>query len=241
MSKYEHGIEVVESSTALTVPLTGNSGLQVVVGTAPVHLTGNVTGKVNTPILCNDFAEAVSNLGYSENFEKYTLCQSMYASFQVFSIAPVIFINVLDPKKHKKENTETTYVVTGSQALVNLEGVLLDSLVVSHNSTELLQGVDYVAEFNSEGHVVISIVEGGAATGAESLTVKSNSLDPDAVTVAVQVNGKLRATVHVPMNSDKETVLAAAMAEERVFSAVEGKTVVKEILVPNKILNLVVR
>ena len=61
------------------------------------------------------------------------------------------------------------------------------------------------------------------------------------VEMAVQVNGKLRATVHVPMNADKETVLAAAMAEERVSSVVEGKTVVKEILVPNKILNLVVR
>ena len=61
------------------------------------------------------------------------------------------------------------------------------------------------------------------------------------VEMAVQVNGKLRATIHVPMNAEKDVVLAAAMAEERVSSVVEGKTVVKEILVPNKILNLVVR
>ncbi|MBE6656217.1 MAG: leucine--tRNA ligase [Ruminococcaceae bacterium] len=61
------------------------------------------------------------------------------------------------------------------------------------------------------------------------------------VEMAVQVNGKLRATVVVPVNSDKDTVIAAAMQEEKVSSMVEGKTVVKEILVPNKILNLVVR
>ena len=61
------------------------------------------------------------------------------------------------------------------------------------------------------------------------------------VEMAVQVNGKLRATIHVPMNAEKDVVLAAAMAEERVSSVVEGKTIVKEILVPNKILNLVVR
>ena len=61
------------------------------------------------------------------------------------------------------------------------------------------------------------------------------------VEMAVQINGKLRATIVVPAGAEKDVVLATAMNEERVSSAVEGKTVVKEILVPNKILNLVVR
>ena len=61
------------------------------------------------------------------------------------------------------------------------------------------------------------------------------------VEMAVQVNGKLRATVTVPVNSEKDAVIAAAMLDTRVSSMVEGKTVVKEILVPNKILNIVVR
>ena len=61
------------------------------------------------------------------------------------------------------------------------------------------------------------------------------------VEMAVQVNGKLRATVVVPVNSDKDAVKEAAMKEERVAASVEGKTVVKEILVPNKIFNIVVK
>ncbi len=61
------------------------------------------------------------------------------------------------------------------------------------------------------------------------------------VTVAVQVNGKLRATVSVPVDADKEAVRAIALAEERVAAMVADKTVVKEILVPNKIFNFVVR
>ena len=61
------------------------------------------------------------------------------------------------------------------------------------------------------------------------------------VEMAVQINGKLRATVTLPVGADKETVLAAVMKEERVASQLEGKTVVKEILVPNKIFNIVVR
>lgn len=189
MSNYEHGIEVLENSTALTVPVTGNAGLQVVVGTAPVHLTGDVTDKVNTPLLCNTYEEAVANLGYSDDFEKYTLCQSMYASFRVFAIAPVIFINVLDPAKHRKENAEASYVVSQNQALVNMEGILLDTLVVSCDSKELEQGTDYVAEFNSEGYVVISLVEGGAGAGANSVNVKCFSVDPEAVTIDDIIGG----------------------------------------------------
>ena len=61
------------------------------------------------------------------------------------------------------------------------------------------------------------------------------------VEVAVQVNGKLRATVYLPLNCPKEDAIAAAKADAKVAAAIEGKTVVKEISVPNKIINIVVK
>ncbi|MBE6668880.1 MAG: leucine--tRNA ligase [Ruminococcaceae bacterium] len=63
----------------------------------------------------------------------------------------------------------------------------------------------------------------------------------DSVEVAVQVNGKLKATVMVPKDAPKEEAIAAAKADERVAAAIDGKTIVKEISVPNKIVNIVVR
>ena len=63
----------------------------------------------------------------------------------------------------------------------------------------------------------------------------------DAVEVAVQVNGKLRATVMLPVNCDKDEAIAIAKADEKVQAAIEGKTIVKEISVPNKIVNIVVK
>ena len=63
----------------------------------------------------------------------------------------------------------------------------------------------------------------------------------DMVELAVQVNGKVRGVISVPAGADKETLLAAAKADEKVASAIEGKTVVKEIVVPGKIVNIVVR
>ena len=61
------------------------------------------------------------------------------------------------------------------------------------------------------------------------------------VEVAVQVNGKLRATVMMPLNSTKDEAIAIAKADARVAAAIEGKTVIKEISVPNKIVNIVVK
>jgi leucyl-tRNA synthetase len=62
----------------------------------------------------------------------------------------------------------------------------------------------------------------------------------DTVTVAVQVNGKLRATVELPRGSDQAAAETAAMADERIQRHVDGGTVRKKIYVPDKLLNLVV-
>ncbi|MBM6925334.1 leucine--tRNA ligase [Pseudoflavonifractor phocaeensis] len=61
------------------------------------------------------------------------------------------------------------------------------------------------------------------------------------VQMAVQVCGKLRATVTVPMDSDEATVVAAAMADPKVQKFTEGKQLVKTILVPNKLVNLIAK
>ncbi|MDO4813407.1 MAG: leucine--tRNA ligase, partial [Eubacteriales bacterium] len=69
----------------------------------------------------------------------------------------------------------------------------------------------------------------------ESKTVAST------VEMAVQVQGKLRGTVVVPMDSDQDTVVAAAKESERVAKAMEGMQIVKVIYVKNKLVNLIVK
>ena len=69
---------------------------------------------------------------------------------------------------------------------------------------------------------------------------ESKTVD-NTVEVAVQVNGKLRATIELPMNCPAPEAIAKAKADERVLPFIEGKTVVKEISVPNRIVNIVVK
>ncbi|MDR3734000.1 MAG: leucine--tRNA ligase [Acidobacteriaceae bacterium] len=63
----------------------------------------------------------------------------------------------------------------------------------------------------------------------------------DEIEIPVQVNGKLVTVIRVPAESDEAAVKAAATADAKVIARAEGKTVVKVIVVPRKLVNLVVK
>ena len=62
----------------------------------------------------------------------------------------------------------------------------------------------------------------------------------ETVTYIFQVNGKLRARLDLPKDTDKEELLRLARANDRVRQFTDGKTVRKEIVVPGKLVNIVV-
>ncbi|MDD6275021.1 MAG: leucine--tRNA ligase [Clostridiaceae bacterium] len=63
----------------------------------------------------------------------------------------------------------------------------------------------------------------------------------DTVELPVQVNGRLRGTVTLPRDVSREDALAAALADDRISAAIAGKEIVKKIVVPGKIINIVVK
>ncbi len=69
----------------------------------------------------------------------------------------------------------------------------------------------------------------------EAKTIDAN------VEMAVQVNGKLKGTINVPVDSDEAAVMEAVKAVEKVQKATEGMSIVKTILVKNKLINLIVK
>lgn len=124
---YQHGVRVLEQPTSLVAPVNGTAGLQVIFGTAPVNLAEDPYSVTNKPIIAYNWGEATSQLGYSGELKEddhflYTLCASMYANFKLANIAPVIFVNVLDPKTHKKDNGETTVDVESMEQPLTTSG-----------------------------------------------------------------------------------------------------------------------
>ena len=61
------------------------------------------------------------------------------------------------------------------------------------------------------------------------------------VTIAVQVGGKLKTTVTVPVDSEQSAVLEVVTADSKIVKLMEGKEIVKVIHVPNKLVNLILK
>ena len=71
-------------------------------------------------------------------------------------------------------------------------------------------------------------------------TADESLLTEDSVTIAVQVNGKVRATITLPQNADKDLTEKTALAHENIKKALDGKDIRKVIVVPNRIVNVVI-
>lgn len=99
MAEITHGISTSRKGTSVSVPQVAESGIIFAVGTAPIQ---TVNGKTNEVIMANSYEEAVKAVGYSDDWEKYGLCELIYTAFQLYQAGPVFFVNVLDPKKHKQ-------------------------------------------------------------------------------------------------------------------------------------------
>ena len=178
-----HGVRASEVPTSIVAPVQTTAGLPVVFGTAPVHLTEDPMAYVNKPVICYSYAEAVAALGYSADWENYSLCEVIYSQFKLYAVAPIIFVNVLDPSKHKKNVSDTTGRAVTDGVLVVTDDVMLASLKVktAEAATPAVLDTDYTAEFDDDGQTVITIIEGGALDGATELYLEYTAIDASLV------------------------------------------------------------
>jgi len=72
-------------------------------------------------------------------------------------------------------------------------------------------------------------------------TYDENKLTDNINKIAIQVNGKLRGTMEVPTNTEKEELIRLAKKLENIEKHISGKEIVKEIVIPNRIVNIVVK
>ena len=63
----------------------------------------------------------------------------------------------------------------------------------------------------------------------------------ETIEIVVQVNGKIKTKLNIPVESEKNAVLDMAKADANVAKAIENMNIIKEIYVPNKLVNLVVK
>lgn len=188
---YKHGVRIQENPTSVPTPVSSEGGVPVIFGTAPINLAADPANATNKLFLCHTFAEAKAAVGYSEDYENYTLCQVMDAFFKAFGVGPIVLCNVLDPATHKAEYTETLTIVAG-QAVSTKKGVMLSGLKVEFEDSPLELDKDYTVELNDEGYVVVTTI----TSGITSVILTGTQIDPSKVTEA-NVIGSYDATTGV--------------------------------------------
>ena len=178
-----HGVRVKEVPTSILTPVNTTAGLPVVFGTAPVHLTADPAKHVNRPVICYSWNEAVAALGYSDNWDAYTLSEVMYAQFKLYGVKPIIFVNVLDPAKHKAEIKDTEGRTVTEGHIVLDDPVLIDSLKVKPSAAAepAANLTDYTAAYDDDGKLVISVTPTGTLKSVDKLYLEYSKIDPSKV------------------------------------------------------------
>lgn len=191
MSDYKHGVYTSEVATSITAPVQVSAGLPVFIGRAPVNLTADPMAYVNKPVLAYTYAEAVTALGYTDDFTNYELCEAMKVLFKLYAVAPVVFINVMDPEKHKTAVPNASISLASGAAVVDKTGVLLTSLKIklTEAGADLVKDTDYTVAFNDDHKPLITALPGGALDGKTTVFVTYDHLDPSKITEADIIGG----------------------------------------------------
>ncbi len=92
------------------------------------------------------------------------------------------------------------------------------------------------------GEEIWSVLGHNDTIAFESWPVYDEALcKDDTIEIVVQINGKVKAKLNIAVDEDKDVVMEMAMADENIKAAVEGKNIVKQIYVPNKLVNIVAK
>ena len=243
------GVHVFEKATSVQTPKVATVGIPFVVGTAPVQSAAK-PAKSNVPVLVTSWDEAVEKLGFSYDWESYTLCEFMYSHLQLFGAQPVIFCNILDPEAMKKAVEAKDYDVTDHKATLPI-GAVAGSIKVkatvdvegTPTEQELKADEDYSILYDRDDTdtyvCIVELLEDGSAYDAETVSVAYSAADPKTATVAdvvdgvAQVDACLTAVGLVPdliaaPGWSHNTVVAAVMATKAaaINGLFKGKAVI---------------
>ncbi len=198
---YEHGITAVENATKVKIPENGTSAIAFIVGAAPVNLLDDPYSAVNVPVLASQRKDADAAIGFSYDWGRcskdrskfmYTLCQAVYAFFNVFAVSPVILVNVLDPAKHVSSVGEETLKVVNGLAKLEITGMLKAETTVHSGETLLEQGKDYILSFDNDGYLDIILED----QSVNEIVVTGRKIDPSLIRTEDIIGGYDSVTGH---------------------------------------------
>jgi phage tail sheath protein FI len=139
----------------------------------------NKSGKsyINRPRIYNRYEDAVAELGFSKDWNKYDLCEHMDAAFVEFGVFPVIYVNVFDPETGATAIAPAQVPLVGGQADTGHE-LIAWSVVVKDSAGTITyeEGADYLLSLSKTNTwIVTRIASGDIASDTAVLTVEGQT------------------------------------------------------------------
>lgn len=190
MAGYLHGIQSTETPAVEPLVLSEN-GIQLVVGAAPIHLIKKPSEAVNKLIICYSLDEVKEKIGYNDDFS-FNINELTFATFELVKVAPVIYVNVLDPEIHFTQKEDEELTLTRSGVALLSKSVLLDSVkVTSEDGTKTYEkDVDYTVSYDGLNVPMLYAVKTSEnLTATSKVKVSYKELDPSQITPSQIVGG----------------------------------------------------
>lgn len=177
-----HGVYVTQQGTSVSTPVVAESGVPFVVGVAPVQ-SAESPAAVGVPVLCASWDEAKEKLGYSDDWDKYSLCEFMYSHFKIFACQPVIFVNVLDPATDKSSVAAADIDVVNHQVKLPIEAIDSAALVVKGAGglgTAYTKDTDYSVFYDGE-YCIVELLSASTHYAETSLNIAYDKVTPASI------------------------------------------------------------
>lgn len=205
LGPFPHGVSWRDVPTSVISPVPAWPGMNVVFGSAPLHLKKDGKKYVNVPRIYNRYEDAVNELGYSTDWETYDICEHMDAVFVEFGMFPVVYVACNDPEEGK------TALVPKVVTLVNGEVDTGEELIawtitvtdgaVAPDTVTYEEGKDYLLTLSKAGTWIITRLATGTIPALDSaLTLGGDQPGNAALTSADIIGG-------IDINTGKKTGL----------------------------------
>lgn len=151
--QFRHGLRTNEIDSGEKSYFSAKAPI-VVLGAAPINM-GDLNC-INQPVLIQNISEATKYFGGVNKIEGFNISEVLYSAFQLFGVAPVICINVLDPKKHSAVETIRSIPVKNGVAKIEKVGIIPTEMQLKKGGTEeAIESTTYETSFDSKGNLEI--------------------------------------------------------------------------------------
>ena len=144
-------------------------------------------------------------------------------------------------KKVTEDFDKLSYNTAISQLMIFVNSVYKEPQLPRKYAEGFIQLLNPIAPFITEEIWNTNLGHSESIAYSKWPEYDESKIIDDEIKLPVQINGKLKATVMIPLNGDQETVCEIVKNNETISSLINSKTIVKEIYVPNKIYNIVIK